>query len=90
MIENPIIQSLILILFGISLGMQINMWYMFRLAKNVFLKLIAILGVKLKATDVTPKEAWDIINNIATKLFEEVEDEEEKKRFKNHHTKSTK
>jgi len=90
MIENPIIQAVVLILFGISLGMQLSMWYWTRIAKNVFFKLIAVLGIKLKATDMTAKQAWIIINNIASKLLEEVEDEEGKKTFKNKITKSPK
>jgi len=83
MIENPIIQAIILIVLGISIGMQINMYLWTRVTKNVFLKLIALLGVKLKSTDITAKSAWVIINNIASKLLEEVEDEEEKSGFKN-------
>ena len=82
MIENPIIQTVVLVLFGISLGMQISMWYWTRVAKNVFFKLIAVLGIKLKATDMTAKRAWTIINNIASKLLEEVEDEEGRRKFK--------
>lgn len=90
MIENPIIQAIILILFGISLGMQISMWYWGRIAKNVFFKLIAVLGVKLKATDMTAKRAWIIINNIANKLLEEVEDEEGERKLKDEITKHPK
>ncbi len=70
--------------------MQLSMWYWSRIAKNVFFKLIAVLGIKLKATDMSAKKAWTIINNIAGKLLEEVEDEEGSQKLKDQITKHTK
>lgn len=82
MIDNPIIEMLLLIFTGFCIGIVVYQWYIFRVGKNVFLKLVALIGVKIKSSDITAKQVWNIVNNIIDRILEETEREEGKIKFK--------
>ncbi len=82
MIDNPIIETGLLILFGVCIGVLIHQWYTFRLIKNVVLKCVSIVGVKVKGKDVTAEQLWSILSSIVEKTFDEVKDDQFKESFK--------
>jgi len=82
MIDNPIIEFLLVLFAGFCLGVVVSTWYVFRLSKNVVLKAVTLIGVKVKRSDVTFEDFWNVVNTIINKSLEEVRCEELKKDFK--------
>ena len=86
MIENPIIQSLILISWGFLIGVLATIYWLSHQARGVLSdiwKALASFGLKTKETkNVTFKQFWSAVSKVVNNTFEELEDEEAETSFK--------
>lgn len=73
MIENPILQFVVVLLFGFCLGIIFYQWYIFRVGKNIAVKIIEVFGSSIGLKQVSYKDLAIIIARILEKSVEEVE-----------------
>ena len=65
MIENPVIQFIVVLLFGFCLGILFMIWYI--------LHMIAVLSLRTKIKELTYKEIINIVIRILSNSIKEVE-----------------
>ena len=78
MIDNPIIQVLVVLLFGFCLGILFTLWYMFRFLKIPIMEFAAALSARIKTTNISLKQLLRGITIVIDKSLEEIELESEK------------
>jgi len=73
MIDNPIIEILIVLLFGFCLGCLFMIWYLTKVTRNVFVRIASIIGAKFKGTEISLKDLLKGVSTVVDKSLEEVE-----------------
>ena len=86
MINNPIIQSLILIGFGFLLGIVTILFWLLHQTGSILTDLwrsLSIASLKFrKENDINIHDIWTQTSKIINKTFEETSDEERHHKFK--------
>jgi len=78
LIDNPIFQVMVVLLFGFCLGVLFTLWYMFRFLKIPIMQFAAALSARIKSTNIDFKQLVRGITTVIDKSLEEIELESER------------